>query len=167
MNKQTILAEARKMVAEIGLINITRESLCERVRVPVGSFPYTYGANFDDLVELLMEQGHIGELVDTTKARAHPKLRRMQLVLVATELAAAVGYLNITREAVAEKANVGAALISSYFTMPELKVAVVRHSVEKENLPVLAQAIINNSPHARGLSERLKIRALKSFATIQ
>ena len=90
-------------------------------------------------------------------------------ILKAALVVAAVpgGFKRLTREKVAKQANVAAGLVTYYFgNMDGLRSAIVRKSIEDENLPVLGAAIADRHQGAMRVEEALKTRALRAhFAT--
>lgn len=93
-----------------------------------------------------------------------PADRKQQILDAALGLAAAVGYQNITREAIADEVGVSHALVNLYFTvMAELKAAVVVEAVRVGNLAVVAQALAARDAAVTDLDPKLKRKALASL----
>src|ERR1700761_1389168 len=81
--------------------------------------------------------------------RLRPEVRHDQILAAALKVAVKVGYQNITREAVAEKAKCATGLITHYFTtMKQLKRAVMRAAVVQSNVVVIAQGLTAKSKYA-------------------
>jgi AcrR family transcriptional regulator len=90
-----------------------------------------------------------------------PGDRKRQLVTTATQLAERTGYQKVTRESLAKRARCSEALITFHFgSMDRLRTAMMRHAVENSILPVIAQGLAANDPHAKKAPEDLKRRAL-------
>jgi len=79
--------------------------------------------------------GKYKRLADTT-------LRKQKIIDAAVELADKVGFSNITRDGIANIANVSAGLINFHFdSMVKLRKEIIRYVVEKEVLAIIIQAI--------------------------
>lgn len=75
------------------------------------------------------------------------------------------GYQFITREAVALRAGVSVGGVNNAFgTMLDLKRAVLRAAIERENLPIVAEGIAMGSPVCAEIPPELRERALLSLA---
>lgn len=82
----------------------------------------------------------------------------------AVELAREAGLRHLTRDKVAERARVSGALVNRYYgTFDELVGRVVRVSVEREILPVIAQALVDKHPNVAHASPSLQARAAASI----
>lgn len=164
MNKELLKEAARAMASEVGLINISRKSLCDRVDIPDGSFLHVAGCNFTDFIEELK-----GELFPnrlgagpTTKSRANPELRKEAILTAAIELAKEDNYLRVTRDNVAAKAGVSMGLVSRYFgTMKQLRRDIIRTAIKREIPEIVAQGLANKDPHVKKAPEELKAAAAK------
>lgn len=165
MKREHVKETAIAMVREAGLINLSRRELCDRAGIPDGSFPHVMGCNFAEFVEELREDGVEQSVAPVSKRRANPALRKDYILAVAVDMAKAVGYHKLTRDAVAEKAGVSMGLVTRYFgTMNQLKGAVVKRAVKTEVLEIVAQCILNKDPRGAKISEELKSRALAEAA---
>lgn len=92
--------------------------------------------------------------------RLDPRDRREQLLAAALEVAAQVGYQQITRQEVAARAGVEPALVTHYFgTMPKLRRHVIRAAVARGCLRVVAQGLAVKDPHALKASDEMKEQA--------
>lgn len=156
--KQEIKETALKMINESGLINLSRAGLCERVRIPVGSFAYYAGCTFTDFVKGLKDDSNNHQVF---KTRVNPILRRENILIAAVELARENGYNKITRDDIAERAGVSMGLVTHYFeTMVQLRRAVMRHAIQFEIVEIIAQGLANKDDHARKAPEELKKQAV-------
>jgi DNA-binding transcriptional regulator YbjK len=158
MDKQEIKQIAVGMVAEAGLINLSRRELCTRAGIPDGSFQYVTGQTFHDFVQ---ELGPDAGTHAVSKTRADPVLRKKQILTAALDMAVVHGYQNITRGLIAERANVSVGLITRYFgTMKNLKRAVMRAAVNSEVLAVVAQGLANGDEQAKKAPQEVKEKAI-------
>jgi len=90
------------------------------------------------------------------------KFKRENVLIVATSLASAVGYQNITREEVAQSSFTSPGTVSGLFgSMEQLKQEVVKFALDNACLPVIAQALANRNKLAMAASENLKRRAME------
>jgi DNA-binding transcriptional regulator YbjK len=156
-----IKAKAVELIKEGGIINLSRSNLCDAAGVPVGSFQHVMGCTFETfLAELITE--HNGELPTNvvTRGRVTPILRKEQILNSAIGHAIDVGFYRMTREGVAERADVSPGTIQKYFkTMPQLKRAVMRAAVQREEVVIVAQGLANDDPQARKAPDVLKQKA--------
>lgn len=91
--------------------------------------------------------------------------RRAQLLDIACTIARKVGYLKVTREAIAAKADCSPATVTAYFkTTPQLKRDIMRAAVKLPDLVIIAQGLANKDPHAQKAPDDLKQKAVASLA---
>ena len=89
--------------------------------------------------------------------RLEPKVRREQILAAAVTLAAKVGYKNITREAITDRAGCSPRLLNYYYsTMDQLKRDVMRHAIKERVLAIVAQGLTAKDPHAMKAPDDLK-----------
>ena len=94
------------------------------------------------------------------KAKLARNERRSQILAASLILSASKGYTKVTREEIAEKADVAPSLVSDHFgTMAEFRRCIMRHAVEQGNVAVIAQGLAARDPHARKASDALKKQA--------
>ena len=99
--------------------------------------------------------------------RLDPAIRKDQIIAAAVKLAQRDGYDNVRREGVARAAGVAPGLVSKYWgTMNQLRRAIMREAVNKENLIVLAQGLARKDTHAVRAPQELKDRAIASLASV-
>ena len=140
MTPKHIKTVAVTMAAEKGLQNLSRSTLCARAQVPPGSFAHIMGKSFKAFIRELADEGHGGAVVEVTKTRIDPALRRNHIVATAARLAEEHGLNGYTRDQVAGAAKVSASTVSAYFnTMPQLRRAVLRHARKQGNDSILKQ----------------------------
>jgi AcrR family transcriptional regulator len=166
--KDEIIKTANLMIAENGLINLSRNSLCERVGIPPGSFTHVMGYTFSFFVETLKKREPDKRLHVVNRTRVEPSLRRDQLLNVALTVAVEIGYNNLTREAIAERAKppVSPSLISAYFgTIKQLKRVIMRAAVRQKIPEIVAQGLVLKDAHAMKAPQELKTRAATLIAS--
>lgn len=85
------------------------------------------------------------------------------LLDAALKVARKVGYKRMTREEIAECAGCSSGQVSHLLgTMVQLRRTVLRAALYREDLPILAQALIAKDPHVRAIAPALKRAALES-----
>lgn len=83
----------------------------------------------------------------------------------AVSLASRVGYTNITRKAVAEKAGVANGTVSYHFvSMEKLENAVMKRAIETGLIAIIAQGLVAKHRAARLAPQELKDAAAKLLA---
>jgi AcrR family transcriptional regulator len=94
------------------------------------------------------------------------KIRKNPEVLqVALELAEKYGYMNITRDQIAENAGVATGTVSLHLgTMSQLRRTLVRHALKEGRHRIVAQAIVAGDPRINRLSEQERRTALMAVA---
>lgn len=98
-------------------------------------------------------------------SRLDPLERRAELLDVALTLAKRRGYLNLTRDALADAAGCSQGLVTKRFgSMAKLRKEVMRAAVNLEVLEVIAQGIAAKDPVAMRAPAELKARAAGSLA---
>jgi hypothetical protein len=166
MTPEEIKEVALSLARESGLINLTRETLCEAVQIPVGSFPNIMGRNFTDFInELVTEVGESGFRHTVTTKRANSTLRKIQILNVALDLSKDVGYQFVTRSAIAKRAGLSEGSINLHFsTMTQLKRDIMRAAVKQEVHEIVAQGLAANDKQAKKAEQEVKDKALKFLA---
>jgi AcrR family transcriptional regulator len=93
----------------------------------------------------------------TKRNRLEPAERRKQLLDVALALAEEIGYKDVNRMNLAAQCDVSPSLISHYYDSTEnLRGAIVRAAVRRENVAVVAQGLSAKHPDAMKASDELK-----------
>lgn len=167
MEKEQVTTVAVEMVREVGLINLSRSELCERAGIPVGSFPHVMGCTFTEFVDELKSffDEDYDKQFTVSKSRINPELRKDQILNVAIDMAKEFGYHKITRDGIAERADISAGLISRYFnTMKQLRRTIMRAAVHKEIPEIVAQGLANGDDQAKKAPQELKRKALELIA---
>lgn len=91
--------------------------------------------------------------------------RNRAVLDAALRLAGQRGYRNITRQQVADEAQVAVGSVNNaYGTMDGLRDAVMAAAVERELLPVIAQGLADRHPSALAAPLSVKDSALASLA---
>lgn len=76
------------------------------------------------------------------RTRLDPKQRRAHILDTAVRTALEVGYLSMSREAIAERAQCSPALVSKYLgTMTELRRAVMRAAIAQGHSTIVADGV--------------------------
>lgn len=163
MTKAQALRLGRRLARRDGLATLTKEKFCKEAGISAGSLHHLTGLHFHEIVTDAFQNVGMGRNTDNGRARLMPNLRRDQLIRTAVDLARSHGFVNLTRQQVAEAANTSPALVSHYFDgMHGLTFAMMQHAVATENLTVLAQGIAANHPVAMKAPASLRRRALAS-----
>lgn len=101
-----------------------------------------------------------------SRKRLPPNERREAILGAAVELARRDGYQKITRDAIAEHADVSMGLVTRYFsTMPQLRRDVMRYAVQNSIVEIVAQGMGTQDPHAMKADPVLKQRAIDHMMT--
>jgi len=162
--KQHIKETAIRMIQESGLINLSRQSLCDRAGLPDGSFYGIMGISFTEFIADIRKSNPDLELHNyhiIIRERNNPELRKHQILMAAIDLAKTQGYNKMTRDAIAEHAGVSMGLVSHRFnTMCQLRRDIIRYAIKHEILPIIAQGLACNDKHALKTSSDLKRKAV-------
>jgi len=88
--------------------------------------------------------------------------RRKQILHAAVKVAEKTGYLKVTRDEVARRANVSQGLIQYHFnSIDELRGEIIAEAVKEENVAVIAQGLGNVDAAALDASDVLKEKAFE------
>ena len=162
--RENIETIAIKMIKEIGLINLSRQGLCEKANIRYGSFTHIMGCTFNEFIGEMNARGETGPDLPVKKVRANPALRRDSILKAALAVASLLGVDNMTRAAIAEEAGVSTGLVTrSLGTMQQLRRDVMRAAVKLEVLPVIAQGLASGNKHACKAPEALRQKAADSL----
>lgn len=97
--------------------------------------------------------------------RLKPDDRKKQILDAALDLAEKQGYAHVTREAIAAAADCAPALVSNYYgTMVSFRRDIMRAAIRERRLPIVAQGLAANDPHAKKAPDDVKQAALESLA---
>lgn len=169
MKREYIKKVAINMVAKSGLINLSRKGLCDAVCIPDGSFTNIMGCTFSEFIEKLKLENvatDIDVCKKVIKTRTDPELRKDQILNVIVNMAHKTGYIELTRNDIANKAGVSVGLITKYFgTMKQLRRTIIRTAIKQESIEIIAQGLANNDTHAKKAPAELKTKAAILIAT--
>lgn len=99
-------------------------------------------------------------MIPTMKKHLPSEIRGQQLLDVAVALASKGGLSKLTREAIAVKANVSPGLVSVRLgTMANLRRAIMRQAVAREDLKLLAEGLVMRDPVVMRAPAELRARA--------
>jgi hypothetical protein len=160
---QQIKDTAIAMANEIGLINLTRQALCDKLHIKDGSFTVIAGYTFTELIAEIKPHCATGHSL--RKVKAPKEFREDQILGSALKLSEELGYNRISRAMIANDAGVSESLVSNYLgTMTDLRRTVIRHAILRENLVILAQGLAAGDVHAKKAPQELKERAASLIA---
>jgi AcrR family transcriptional regulator len=104
---------------------------------------------------------------DKKRERMAPDDRKGTILRAAVELAAKLGYMNVTRDAIATNAGVSTGLVTRYFnSMPEMRLAIVRAAIDAECVEVVAQAFAAGEKIARECPVALRKKVVKHINVV-
>ena len=87
---------------------------------------------------------------------------RMKIINVALAMAEEVGYMNLRRDDIAERAEVGMGTVTyHYSSIGQLKRDVVRHAIVNDNYIVMGQALGMRDPQVMKLDEVTRENIIK------
>lgn len=165
-----IRAIALEMANANGLINLTRQALCDRVGIKDGSFPAVMGMTFTELtaeIRPLCTEASL-KIKASNKTRTNSTLRKEQLISSALDCFEKTDkpFMKVTRADIAEEAGVSEPLITHHLgTMVDLRRDIIRHAIKQERLKIIAQGLAAGDPHARKAPQELKDRAVALLAS--
>ena len=103
---------------------------------------------------------------ERTKTRKSIEIRKIEILDAAVKLSTRIGYQMITRELVASEAKTSCGLITFYFeNMDSLKAAIIRAAIDREILPLIAQALSLGDTQTKTIDKKLKDKVLKYLNT--
>lgn len=165
-----IRAIALEMANANGLINLTRQSLCDRVGIKDGSFPGVMGMTFTELTTEIRPFCTAESLkIKPIKVggRTNSTLRKDQLINSALDCfeKSDKPFMKVTRFDIAEVAGVSEPLITHHLgTMTDLRRDVIRHAIVQKRLKIIAQGLAIGDAHACKAPQELKDQALALLA---
>lgn len=90
---------------------------------------------------------------------------KTQILSVAMQLANLHGFGNITRDMIANRAEIAAGSVSYHFkSMRKLEAAMVERAIETSNMRILGQALAKRHPLALKAPEEIRKAAALSIA---
>lgn len=165
-----IRAIALQMANANGLINLTRQSLCDRVGIKDGSFPGVMGMTFTELtaeIRPFCTEASL-KIKASNKTRTNSALRKDQLINSALDCFEKTDkpFMKVTRADIAEEAGVSEPLITHHLgTMTDLRRDIIRHAIIQKRLKIIAQGLAIGDSHACKAPQELKDRALALLAS--
>lgn len=88
-------------------------------------------------------------------------MRVAQILDAAVQLAEEHGYTHVTREMIADMVACSPGLISKHMgTMQNLRRSIVSAAIARENLAIVAQALVDKHPKMNNACDDLKRRAM-------
>lgn len=91
--------------------------------------------------------------------------RRTQILDAALRAAERDGYMQVTREAIAEDAKCSPALVSLHLgTMPQMRRAIMGAAIARRNLRIIAQGLAHNDRRAMHAPEDIRRAAAALIA---
>lgn len=92
--------------------------------------------------------------------RHDPATRTCELLAVALKLAARTGWRTLTRDAIAQAADVSPGLVSARLgTMDAMRRSVMRRAVVERCVPVVAEGLVHGDRYARRADDALRAAA--------
>lgn len=100
------------------------------------------------------------------RRRENPEIRREKILRAAVRLAKRIGYQAVTRDDVADEADVSQGLVTYYFaTIANLKSELIDTAIEKEIVAIVAQAVSVGDVQIKKLNPGLKQKVSEFFTT--
>ena len=97
--------------------------------------------------------------------RLTPDIRREQVVEAALRLAQSKPYWQITRNELADEVGIAGSVVQYHFnTVKQMRRAIMRAAVHREDLTVVAQGIAAQDPHALKADAGLRARAIGTLS---
>jgi AcrR family transcriptional regulator len=125
---------------------------------------YSHFSKRSDLRDALMGARPDLALPVEADKRMKPDDRHKQLIEVGLTLAAAQGYKNVTMEALMAAAGVSRTLYARYFSnVNQFRVEIMRAAVKRAILPIIAQGLAAQDPHAMKAHEALRKEAVATL----
>ncbi len=165
-----IRAIALEMANANGLINLTRQALCNRVGIKDGSFTNIMGITFTELTLEIRPfcTTESLKIKASNKTRTNSTLRKEQLINAALDCfeKSDKPFMKVTRGDIAEEAGVSEQLITHHLgTITELRRDIIRHAVLQRRLKIIAQGLAVGDSHARKAPQELKDLAVALLAS--
>lgn len=90
--------------------------------------------------------------------------RKLHILACAMTEAKQHGYSNVTREAIAQRAECAPGLVSFYFgTMLHMKRAIMSEAIRTRELSIIAQGIVDGHPKAKRAPLELRQAAVSAL----
>lgn len=96
--------------------------------------------------------------------RLKPEARKEQMLTAALSLAENSHYLTVTRRDIAQALGLSGPAVQYHFkTMKRMRAELIRAAIEREVLPVVAQALVLGNEQAQSAPEALKLEAMRGY----
>ena len=162
---ELIRSTAIEMALEVGIINLTRIDLCEKLNISDGSFTVIAGRSFTELIEDIRPECKASGSKPERKRRTSRALRTEHILEVALDISERDGFGKLSRTSIAEECGISESLIAYHFgTMSDFKRTVMRHAIKHERLRIIAEGLAIRDIHAAKAPDELKARALASLS---
>lgn len=103
----------------------------------------------------------------TRAHRTAPAVRKQLILEAAIKLSVKQGYNTLTRDRIAEEAEISSPLVSNYFpTMRDMTNAVIRAAIDRQIMAILAQLIILKDRRIKSLSEDTKRKVTQYISNL-
>lgn len=99
-----------------------------------------------------------------TITRMTPKDRKADILKAAVVVASRVGFTAMRQQHIVDEAKCSYGLMTRYYTMTNIKRAVMRVAIEDRNIPIIAAGLGCGDPTARKAPADLKAKALAHLA---
>lgn len=154
-NKESIIKAFGELADEVGLINITLDSLCARAEVSSGSFKHIMNLSFTDYKNSQRSRFK-GQSHKLERKRVSKEERRDHIVNKAYEIAEQYGLINLKRSLLSRLSGVSPALISHYFNnMDGVFIAVLQRAIIENDTVILRESIALETPGYKLVCEKL------------
>lgn len=140
------LEQAQKFATKAGMGQLSRASVCKYLGIETGSFRHHVGMSYTEFVASIAESIPLGTRLPPGTTRASATLRKKQVLACAVELSKQHGYAKLNRDQLAEKVGTSVGNVARFYTMAELREAVVRYAVEHGVTEIVEQARANGDP---------------------
>lgn len=163
--KEKIRSSAVKLAKQIGIINLSRQEVCDLAGVKDGSFPAIMECTFADLLHDIQKEVPLFiESVGITKKRIDPTIRRDLILHRVLDMSEEHGYRQVTRPMIADRLGISERLITHHFgTMKQFQRDLVRAALQARRLKVIGQAIAAGDSHVKDIDPILRAEALSSL----
>lgn len=162
---EKIRSTAIDMANEIGLIQLKRVDLCEKLGIKDGSFTVIAGFSFTELIESIRTECTCLQPDKLSKkTRTSKNIRKDHILEEALKLSESEGFAKLSRDKVAELCGIKGSLIHYHFvSMENFKRDIMLLAIKLENLSVIAEGLAIRDVYAKKAPQELKERALAAI----
>ena len=98
------------------------------------------------------------------RRRLAPEVRKEEMVLAAMAVAREIGYHQVTRNLIADRAGTSDALVTTRLgTTLEISQLIMREAIIRRDLAILAQGLLTNDPIAIAAPEELRVESRQAL----